>query len=63
VEPDLELERATGRPADLLGGVIGEEHVGDEAEEEPDDTDIEHQRIEQQEVKRPGAGDRELAEP
>lgn len=37
--------------------------MGDEAEEETDHTDIEHQRIEQQEVKRAGAGDRDFAEP
>ena len=50
VNADFELERASRRPADAARGLIGEEHMRDEAERQADNADVENQRIEQQQA-------------
>ena len=47
---DLELERASGRPADGPRGRIGEEDMRDEPHRQADDADAQHERIEQEDM-------------
>ena len=49
MESHFELKWAR-RPANELRRLIGEEHMGDEAERQTDDADTQHQGIEQQDV-------------
>ena len=50
VQADFELERAAGRPADQLRGLIRKEHMRDEAEHEADGADIEHEGVDEEDA-------------
>ena len=45
MQPNLELERASRRPADRFRRLVREEHMGDEANRQADHADAKHQRV------------------
>jgi hypothetical protein len=53
MQADLELKRASRRPADGTGGLIGEESMGNEPQRQTDDADAKGERVEQQDVDDP----------
>jgi hypothetical protein len=62
MQPNLELERASRRPADRFRRLVGEEHMGNEAHRQADDADAEHQGVEQEDVDDALLRSRHLAE-
>ena len=50
MHPDLDLERTSRRPADGFRRLIGEEDLGNEAEEQAYDADAEDKRVAKQDV-------------
>jgi hypothetical protein len=61
MEAHFELKWAR-RPANELRRLIGEKHMGDEAERQTNDADTQHQGIEQQDVNDAERRSRHLAE-
>jgi hypothetical protein len=62
VKSDLKLERASRRPADQTGGLIGKEHVRNEAEKQTHDAHVQDQGVEMEEVDDAAAGPRLFAQ-
>ena len=61
MKSDLELERTSRRPADKTGGLIGKEHVRNEAEKQTHDAHVQDQGVEKEEVNDAAAGPRLFA--
>ena len=62
MKSNLELKRVSRRPADALRGRVGEENMGNEAEDESDDAHVEHEGVAQQQANDAGASLRDFAQ-